>query len=48
MMLSGRTNTGEPVRFFELHLADEFCTMGLHPRNDSINVVDGKHDATKP
>lgn len=21
--------------------------MGLHPRNDSIDVIDGKHDATK-
>lgn len=37
----------EPVRLLILHLANEFCAMGLQPRNESIDVIDGKHDATK-
>jgi hypothetical protein len=41
------TNIGKPVRFLVLHLANEFCAMSLHPRKDSIHVIDGKHDATK-
>lgn len=40
-------DAGEPVRLFVLHPADELCAMGLHPRHDGIDVVDGKHDATK-
>src|SRR5579872_3205001 len=41
------TDVSEPVRIPVLHLADEFGAMGLHARNDSVDVVDGKHDATE-
>ena len=33
------TNIGEPVRVLVLHLANGFCTMGLHSRNDSIDAI---------
>lgn len=43
----GPANIGKPIRLPVLHLANEFCAVGLHSRNDSIDAIDGKHDATK-
>jgi len=44
----GPTNIGKPIRFLVLHLANEFCAMGLHMSDDSIDVINSKHDAAKP
>src|SRR5437764_11693549 len=39
-------DVSEPVRGLVLHFANELGPMGAHTGNDSVDIIDGEHDAT--
>ena len=39
-------DVGYPVRVLVLHFANELGPVGAHARNESVDVIDGEHDAT--
>src|SRR3954452_24619393 len=43
----GPADVGEPVRVPVPHFADELGPVGEHARYESVDVVDGEHDATE-
>src|SRR5918993_1110278 len=40
-------DVGQPVRVLVLHFANELGPVGAHARNDSVDVINGEHNARR-